>query len=376
MLNTDIKDSNCSNCESSLRKIILNQEVFCPQCFCKFSPQIKELLPRTDFTTPNLALMNKALKNENYELAEKLKFEQSIPEQEHPFLFIKIEFHRNLESQKFLNTENSKYHSKILKELKKTHQDLSTLDSANPSLIYIDETEYIRILQKHHISYGLISTDNNTKTIEDFRAKIYSKTVDTNFAFHEDFGFLGPNLLQLGHAFSIKAGIAVPHLYFDSQIPKITKACSDLGFSFSPLQEDKHKPLIYTIENTSSTSSSLEGSITNLIALGSEITQAETQAQLSALQSSDITCYKHFSSSYWSLGSLPSIDKQEFYHYLEDIFCAQTFHYLDTGFPEKITKQFHKELPSLLHTTPSSAIKETTKLPLDTFEEFLNNIRG
>lgn len=376
MLNTDTNDSYCSNCESSLKKIILNQEVFCPQCFCKFSSQIKELLPATNFTTPNPALMNKALKNENYELAEKLKSEQSIPKQEHPFIFTNIEFHRNLESQKFLNTENPKHHSKILEELKKIHQNLSTLDSVKSSPIYIDKTEYIRALQKHHISYGSINTDNNTKILEDFRAKTYSRSVDTNFAFHEDFGFLGSDLLQLGHAFSIKAGVALPHLYFDSQIPRIAKSCSDLGFSLTPLQTDKHKPLIYTIENISSTSSSLKDTVKNLIALGSEITQAETQAQLSALQSNDINCYKHFSSSYWSLGSLPSIEKQEFHHYLEDILCAQNFNYLDTGSPKEITKQFNKELPALLHTTPSSAIKETTELPLDTFEEFLNNIRG
>ncbi|MDD7986815.1 hypothetical protein PQO01_17835 [Lentisphaera marina] len=376
MLNTDIKDSYCPNCESSLRKIILSQVAFCPQCFCKFSSTIKELLPITDLKTPNPTSMNRALKNENYELAEKLKSEQSIPEQEHPFLFINIEFHRNLESQQFLNIENSKHHSRILKELKNTHQELSTLNNVNPSLIYIDVTEYIRTLHKHHISYGLINTDNKTKTIEDFRAKIYSRPIDTNFSFHDDFGFLGSDLLQLGHAFSIKAGIALPHLYFDSQIPRIAKACNDLGFSLSPLQVNKHKPLIYTIESISSTSSSLKDTIKDLIALGSEILNAETQAQLSSLQSSDMTCYKHFSSRYWSLGSLPSIDKQEFYHYLEDIFCAQTFHYLDTGSPERITEQLNKELPTLLHTTPSSANKETKDIPLDTFEEFLNNIRG
>jgi protein-arginine kinase len=376
MLNTHNHDSHCSKCESSLKKILLNHAAFCPQCFCQFSSQVRAISHAIGSTPLNPQKVHDAIKNENYEFLSELYSTQETQEQDHPFLFTRLEFHRNLKSHKFLNSENSKHHKAITLDLINFQKELNSSNADHPQFIYIDENHYITTLQKHHINYGLIDTGNCTKKLERFCKQEQHQEKNIHFAFQDDFGYLGPDLDQLGNAFTFQCAISLPHLYFDKQIPKIKKACLDLGFSLTPLQVNKTHPLIYMIQNTSSNFKNPNQSIKDIIELGLTIKSSEQQAQLNSLQSNNTTCYKHFSSSYWSLGSYPSINQKEYQESLEDIICAQEFNYLDTKHPKKIKDQFNTQVKYLLNIETAPDNSSGTEIYIDTFEELLNNIRS
>ena len=374
MLNPTLHNPPCPKCESSLKKITLSHQAFCPHCFTSFFEYFSQSINIKISCDPKQ--IRNAIKSENYELAESLTRDLKIPSQEHPFLFTRVEFFRNLNSYKFLNSENDKLEPAILSDLKLNNPELKEIKDLSNNTILSSEDTYIKVLNKHHISYGYINTASNTRKIEEARQENQTRDIKNNFAYHEKMGFLGPNPSQLGDAFKLQFGIALPHLYMDNQIPRISKACSDLGFTLKPMQTKKNSPLIYILENKSSSNTNLKKTISKAIQLGQSIKIAEEHAQLKALQSDDQQCFKLFASAFWALGSLPSITPEEYFSYLEDMMCASLFNYLDKHQPQELTQLFQSQLPPILLSNDAHNDCDTSKVMNKDFEYFLNTLRS
>ncbi|WP_040914729.1 hypothetical protein [Lentisphaera araneosa] len=315
-----------------------------------------------------------AIKNEKYELANSLSKDLKIPKQEHPYLFTRIEFLRNLDSYKFLNSENDKLKPAILSELNSRNPEVREIKDLSNNTVLTSEGTYIKVLNEHHINFGYIGTSNNTQELEDARLKNQHRDIQNNFTYHEKLGFLGPDPSHLGEAFKLQFGIALPHLYMDNQIQRISQACSDLGFTLKPMQIKKNSPLIYTLENKSSSNTTLKETITAAIQLGYAVKKAETHAQLKALESDH--SYKLFASSYWSLGSLPSLTSEEYFSYIEDMICACLFNYLDKHKLQELTQLFQSQLHSILLLNDEQSDCDTSKVMNKDFEYFLNTLRS
>ncbi|WDE97937.1 hypothetical protein PQO03_19100 [Lentisphaera profundi] len=379
MINTTDHEPLCPKCESSAKKITLSHQAFCPSCFHRFSDLLKKLSaphsPR-DYHKLNPRRLAELISAEQYELAEELCDQNKIKLQQHGFLSYTLEFHRNLENFTFLNKENLKLPFALVNALSVAHPDLKVRDhlATKKSFIYIDDNEYTKFLTNHHITYGLTDHSEDTTKIEDFRLKIQQIEKQTAFAFQDEFGFLGPELNRLGQAFNFNVTLALPHLYFDQQIPKLQRACQEIGFTLSPTHPDKTTPLLYTIENNSSSCTSLSETLESAIELSQVINAAENQAQFNSLEKTS-TPYKYFSSAYWSLGSSPSLSKREYKHSIEDLFCASLFDYTDNIDHDKLSKIFHASLYDKSTSEIKSEQNQDTDIAADTFEQLLNTIR-
>ena len=376
MLNTALHTQSCPKCESSFKKITLSNQAFCPHCFTSFFEYFSQSTKTHQTQSYNHQLLSEAIKSEKYELAELLNNDLKIPSQEHPYLFTRIEFVRNLDNYKFLNSENDKSKAAILNELKSRTPELRDVKDISHKATSTSQHTYTKTLNEHHINFGYISLCNNTQELESARQENQNRDIQNSFAYHESFGFLGPDTNHLGDGFKLQLGIALPHLYSDNQIHRISTACSDLGFSLKPMQIKKTSPLIYILENKSSSNTTLKESITTAIQLGYAIKKAETQAQLKSLESNEQQCFKLFSTAFWSLGSFPSININEYHSYLEDMICASAFNYLDKHSPEKLRQLFQSQLPSILLSNDEQSDCDTSKVMNEDFEYFLNTLRS
>ena len=165
----------------------------------------------------------------------------------------------------------------------------------------------------------------------------------------------------------------------DLEIEELIKNSVNLPEKIADLEEriSKVEGLVTEAkEKNDYINTTLKESITTAIQLGYAIKKAETQAQLKSLESNEQQCFKLFSTAFWSLGSFPSININEYHSYLEDMICASAFNYLDKHSPEKLRQLFQSQLPSILLSNDEQSDCDTSKVMNEDFEYFLNTLRS